>query len=85
MGRTGPRSAADVTSRPRPHEDVTNHALKYATNTSGAWQTYVIDSSTTVSGMLGLPAGYTAIAVDSGGNVHISYRGDSRLRVASNP
>jgi cation diffusion facilitator family transporter len=28
MGRTGPRSAADVTSTPRPHEDVTNHALK---------------------------------------------------------
>jgi cation diffusion facilitator family transporter len=28
MGRTGPRSAADVTSTPRPHDDLTNHALK---------------------------------------------------------
>lgn len=28
MGETEPRSAADVTSTPRPHDDVTNHALK---------------------------------------------------------
>jgi len=63
------------------YTDVTNRALKYATNASGAWQTYVIDSSTLVSGPSGSPPGYTAIAVDSAGRVHISYRGDSRLRV----
>ena len=28
MGQTEPRSAADVTSTPRPHDDLTNHALK---------------------------------------------------------
>jgi cation diffusion facilitator family transporter len=28
MSKTGPRSTAEVTSKPRPHDDLTNHALK---------------------------------------------------------
>ena len=63
--------------------DATNRDLKYASDASGSWQTYVIDGARSVSGILGSPPGYTSIGVSSTGRVHISYRGDSRLRVAS--
>lgn len=43
------------------------HALKYATNASGEWQTYVLDSE-------GMVASFgTSIAVDSKNKVHIAY------------
>ncbi len=40
--------------------------LKYATNSSGAWQKGAIDSS----GEVGM---YSAVTVDSSGTVHIGY------------
>lgn len=66
------------------YTDATDHALKYATNASGSWITYGIDSSVFVAGELSNLGGYTSIAIDSGGKVHISYRGNSRLRYATN-
>jgi hypothetical protein len=42
--------------------------VAYATNTSGTWITAIIDDS---AGGLG----HTAIAIDSGGSIHISYDG----------
>jgi fibronectin type 3 domain-containing protein len=65
------------------YTDATNHSLKYASNSSGAWMTYTIDSSTYVGGYTSL-GGYTSIAVDSNGKIHISYRGDTVLRYATN-
>ena len=41
-------------------------ALKYATNLSGSWEITTIDSN-------GYVGGYTSIAIDSSGKVHISY------------
>jgi hypothetical protein len=64
--------------------DVTYHALKYATNDKGAWTTYVIDDYSYVGDPYSDGGGYTSIAVDSAGAVHISYRGDARLRYATN-
>jgi hypothetical protein len=58
------------------YTDATNHSLKYATNMSGSWVTYIIDSTTY--------GGYISIAVDSTSKIHISYRGDTDLRYATN-
>lgn len=66
------------------YTDATNHTLKYATNSSGAWMTYTIDSSVYVAGLLSSLGGYTSIAIDSTGKVHVSYRGDTHLRYATN-
>ena len=64
--------------------DATHHALKYATNAKGAWATYVIDDYSFVGDAYIDGGGYTSIAIDSAGAVHISYRGDARLRHATN-
>jgi hypothetical protein len=51
--------------------DNSNEALKYATNASGSWVTYVVDSGRSYY------YDYSArIAVDSNNKVHISYYGD---------
>lgn len=60
--------------------DTTHHALKYATNAKGAWATFVIDGYSYVGDAMG----NHSIAVDSAGAIHISYRGDARLRYATN-
>jgi hypothetical protein len=65
------------------YTDDTNHDLKYATNASGTWRTYVIDSGW-ISGISSSPGGYTGIAVDSIGKVHISYRDNGILKYATN-
>ena len=59
--------------------DGTNEDLKYATNSSGSWDTQFIDST----GDLGE---YSSIAIDSAGNVHISYYDDTNnaLKYATN-
>ena len=64
--------------------DATNHALKYATNAKGAWATYVIDNYSFVGEAYIFGGGYTSIAIDLAGAIHISYRGDARLRYATN-
>lgn len=66
------------------YTDDTNHALKYATNASGEWKTYTIDNAAWVGSLLSGPGGYTSIAVDSTGSVHITYRGNTDLRYATN-
>lgn len=48
-----------------------NHNLKYATNASGAWETALIDQSKFRGGGL--------LALDTFGNAHISYWGNSLL------
>jgi hypothetical protein len=65
------------------YTDATSHTLKYASNASGTWMTYTVDSTSYVEGYWSLNA-YTSIAIDSEGKVHISYRGDSHLRYATN-
>jgi len=59
--------------------DDTNEDLKYATNASGSWQTYTIDSG-------GAVGEYTSIAIDSNDKVHISYFDDiyDDLKYATN-
>jgi len=60
--------------------DYTNRDLKYATNASGSWQTYTVDSAGDVGE-------YTSIAVDAGGHCHISYYDDTHdgdLKYATN-
>lgn len=49
-------------------------ALFYATNKSGQWIVEQVDNR----------GGYTSLALDSQGNVHISYRGNDQLKYASN-
>jgi hypothetical protein len=66
------------------YTDATNHALKYASNASGAWAVRTIDGASNVAGILMSNNGYTSIAVDSTGKVHISYRGGGYLRYATN-
>ena len=53
--------------------------LKYATNASGSWKTYTIDSEGDVGE-------WTSIAIDSNGKVHISYLDDTNndLKYATN-
>lgn len=46
--------------------DETNWDLKYATNTSGSWEIFTLDSD-------GLVGEHTSIALDSNDGVHISY------------
>jgi len=57
----------------------TKEDLKYATNSSGSWQTFVIDSAGDVGS-------YTSIALDSNDKVHISYFADliGDLKYATN-
>jgi len=66
------------------YTDATNHALKYATNATGAWQTLIVDGASYVGGIVASNNGYPSIAVDSTDKVHISYRGDGRLKYATN-
>jgi len=66
------------------YTDVTNHSLKYATNASGSWETQTVDGASYVGGILSSDNGYTSIAIDSTGKVHISYRGDGALKYATN-
>jgi len=57
--------------------DSGDYAVKYATNASGSWVRYMIDS-------YGVPFGMTSIAVDSPGKVHFSYvDADGELRYAT--
>jgi hypothetical protein len=61
------------------YTDPSNDQLMYATNESGAWTTQVIDAT-------GIAAG-SSIAIDSAGNIHISYHdhhADKNLLYASN-
>ena len=60
--------------------DVTNEAIKYATNASGSWVTTTVDST------LGKYGGYASIALDTSGKAHISYRdwGNKDLKYATN-
>jgi hypothetical protein len=51
------------------YEGWPNGNLKYASNASGSWQTYLVDSSGDVGE-------YTSIAVDSKDKVHIGYSGN---------
>lgn len=54
------------------------YRLGYATNKTGVWQTFEIDSD-------GRTGSYTSIAVDSDGYVHISYQGEGGvLKYATN-
>jgi len=53
------------------YRDANKEALKYATNSSGEWQTFSIDTR-------GNTGYYTSIAVDSEGYVHMSYFNSSK-------
>jgi C1A family cysteine protease len=58
--------------------DITNRALKYATNASGAWVAETVDAEAD-------PGNYgTSIAVDTDGSAHISYYGGLDLMYATN-
>jgi hypothetical protein len=64
------------------YHDITNTALKYATNVSGAWVASTLDSMGSI-----VEDAYTSIAVGTSGAVYISYyvpaNGD--LKYAANP
>lgn len=62
---------------------MTNGDLKYATNAGAAWSILTIDNAAHVGGILS-NNGYPAIAVDTLGKAHISYRGSGSLRYATN-
>ena len=59
------------------YNDNINHLLKYATNKSGSWQTYALDSQ-------GYAGAFPSIAADSEGNMHISYLDGSHLGYITN-
>jgi len=87
QGEVGTSTSITVDSAGKTHisyTDDTNHDLKYATNLSGSWNIYTIDSAARVGGTFISPRGYTGIAVDSTGKVHISYQGNTELRYATN-
>jgi hypothetical protein len=87
IGDVGPSTAIALDANGHAHisyTDATNHSLKYATNASGLWMSYTIDSTTFVAEEMSNSGGYTAIAIDSIGKIHISYRGDTHLRYATN-
>lgn len=50
--------------------------LKYATNASGSWEITTVDSS--------FSGGYTSIALDTSGKMHISYGNSAVLKYATN-
>lgn len=80
----GTAIALDGAGKPHiAYVDATNHALKYAANTAGVWTILTIDNAAYV-GAAASNSGYPAIAVDSLGKVHISYRGSGFLRYATN-
>ncbi len=86
-GDVGSSTSIAVDSAGKVHisyTDNTSHALKYATNASGEWKLYTIDNAAWVGGLLSGSGGYTSIAVDSSGSVHITYRGNTDLRYATN-
>jgi len=67
--------------------DLTNSGLKYATNASGSWKTFTLDSVGDVSSVRFVSYGYcTSIAVDPEGAVHISYfdGNDYNIKYATN-
>jgi len=69
VGDVGEYSSIATDSNNKVHisyYDNTNYDLKYATNASGSWETYTIDSEGDVGW-------YTSIAIDSNNKVHISY------------
>jgi len=66
------------------YTDVTDHRLKYATNVSGVWKAFMLDGASYVGDVYLSPSGYTAIAIDSLGKVHIAYSGDQHLKYATN-
>ncbi|MBI2058603.1 MAG: carboxypeptidase-like regulatory domain-containing protein [Nitrospirae bacterium] len=68
-GATTPESSIKVDSNGKVHachQDVTDLDLLYSTNTSGAWTNTRLDSTGNVGR-------YCSIALDPGGNPHISY------------
>jgi len=69
-----PGGAVHISYRDRINDD-----LKYATDSSGSWETCTIDSE-------GYVGGYSSIATDSDGAVHISYDDEANddLKYATN-
>lgn len=69
-GDTGHQTSIAIDSNQKIHIsyiDYANQKLKYATNSSGTWDTYTIDD--------GASSGRITILVDSSSNIHISYNG----------
>jgi len=59
--------------------DNLNDNLKYATNSSGSWLTYTLDST-------GIVGRFSSMAIDTNGKFHISYYDDTnqQLKYATN-
>ncbi len=67
-GSVGAFNAIAVDSNDKAHivyRDLTNTALKYATNSSGSWQTEIVDSSASPSD--------TSICLNSSNEVYVAY------------
>ena len=77
-GSVGSNSSITVDSNEKVHIsyiDSTNRKLKYMTNASGEWITWVIDSASNYA---------TSIAVDANGKCHIVYDDSGDLKYATN-
>jgi hypothetical protein len=82
VGNVGSRTSIAIDSNDAVHisyHDITNGALKYATDQTGSWANTTVDSVGTVGK-------YTSIAIDSNDVVHISYYDATNkdLKYASN-
>jgi hypothetical protein len=82
---TGTAIAVDASGKVHiSYTDGTQHTLKYATDGSGQWIVVPVDFGSYVGGVYST-SGYTSIAIDSLGGVHIVYRGNAHLMHALHP